>query len=384
VHGYLYSSAAGSANIVATLVSVADTPAVPTGLETSTGVKRANFKAEGLVVSVGTNSVTVGGLTVDLSSAKCLVAKLQTACTNAFAVGQVVAVGSATAPSSTTNLTADFARLASKTSVDSSGSAVEMEGVVSSASASSFVVRGVTIDASALAAGVTLPAVGDVVRVLGTVASSGQAETASSVVILHASSSVKLGLEGDASDIKTGTAASTYTVSVLGQTVTVNAQTRLMDMSVQDWDHKDPAANPFNIATFATYMGASASTHVLIKAETDAAGNLVAHSLAIMRASAVASVAGLVDASPAVVNSAATGTPTTLSVHGLAISADPAAVRVPGRQQPASITIASGDQVVARGSWSSGKLVVGATFSATNQLLDAGLPKKGNEDRGEF
>jgi hypothetical protein len=386
VHGYLYSSTTGSANIVATLVSVADAPVIPTGLETASGVKRANFKAEGLVLAVATNSVTVGGLTVDLSSAKCLVAKVQTACAAAFSVGQVVAVGSAVAPTlPATTLVADFARLASKTSVDSSGSAVEMEGVVSSTTSASFVLRGVTIDASALAAGTTLPAVGDVVRVLGTVAASGQSVTASSVVILHTSSSVKLGLEGDASAVSTVTAGTSYTVSVLGQTVTVNAQTRLMDMSVRGWDSKpDPAANPFNVSTFATYLDASVSKHLVIKAETDAAGNLVAHSLAIMRTSAAASVAGLVDASPAVVNSTLTGTPTTLSVHGLSISADPAALRVPGRQQPASVTIVAGDQVVARGTWANGTLTVGATFSGTNQLLDAGVPKKENEDRGEF
>ena len=386
VHGYLYSSTTGSANIVATLVSVADAPVIPTGLQTASGVKRANFKAEGLVLAVATSSVTVGRLTVDLSSAKCLVAKVQTACAAAFTVGQVVAVGSAVAPTSpVTTLAANFARLASKTSVDSSGSAVEMEGVVSSTTAAGFVLRGVTIDASALVAGTTLPAVGDVVRVLGTVAASGQSVTASSVVILHTSSSVKLGLEGDASAVSTVTAGTSYTVSVLGQTVTVNAQTRLMDMSVPGWDRKDdPAANPFNVSTFATYMDASVSKHLVIKAETDAAGNLVAHSLAIMRASAAASVAGRVDAAPAVVNSTVTGTPSTLSVHGLPISADPAAMRVPGRQQPASVTIVAGDQVVARGTWANGTLTVGATFSGTNQLLDAGVPKKENEDRGEF
>jgi hypothetical protein len=376
VHGYLYSNSVGTANIVATLVSVADMP---------TGSSRANFKAEG-PATVTSGSVTVGGLSIDLSKAKCFAAgKQTTACS--FNTGDVIAVGSAVAPSPPTSiLVADFARLASKTSVETGGAAVEMEGVVSSVTATGFVVRGVTIDTSALATATTPPQVGDVVRVLGAVAGSGQTVTASSFAILHAAASVKLGLEGDASAVVPGTVASTYTLSVLGQTVTVNAQTRLMDMSQPGWDHKvDPAANPFNISTFATYLGSSGmSQHLIIKAETDASHNLVANSLAIVPASTLAGVAGLVDATPPVVNSTGTGTASTLSVNGISISVDPAAVRVPGRQQPASIAIAAGDQVVALGIWNGSTLTIGAKFSGTNQLFDAGAPKAQNKDRGEF
>lgn len=376
VHGYLYNS--GSTNIVATLVSVADVPTALAGV---------NFKAEGAVTAVGASSITIGGLTVDLSSAICRVSGTTTPCASAFSSGQVVAAGAAVAPTlPATTLVAGFARLASKISVDTSGSAVEVEGVVSSTGPSSFVVRGVTVDTSALTT--ALPAVGDVVRVLGTVAGTGTNVTvsATSMVVLHAASSVKVGLEGDVTAITAGAAANTYTLSVLGQTVTVNEKTRLMDMSVRGWDHKDPATNPFNITTFATYMAASASSHVIVKTETDTGGNLVANSLVIVPASNVAGVAGLVDANPSVVNSTVATTPSTLSVHGIAIEVAPAAVVVRGPSSAGGSfnTIATGDQVVALGTWSNGVLSIGATVSPRNQLFDAGAPRSDNRDRGEF
>lgn len=375
VHGYLYGSTSAAANIVATLVAVFDAPTATTGV---------HFKAEG-VATVASGAVSIGGLAVDLSKASCKLAGVVSACASAFSTGQVVSVWSALAPAlPATTLVADGARLASKTAVDTSSTAVELEGVVSSASGTSFVIRGVSIDASALAAGSTLPAVGDAVRVLGSVAASGQTVAASSVVILHAASSVKLGLEGDASDVASGTAANTFTLSVLGQTITVNAQTRLADMSTGGWDRKDPAANPFNITTFATYLASSASKHVIVKAETDALGNLVANSLAITKASTVAGVAGLVDASPAVSNSTVTGTASTLWVHHTAVVVDPAAVTAPARNGSGLVTMAAGDQVVALGTWNGSTLVVGATVSSTNKVFDAGPPQANNRDRGEF
>ena len=375
VHGYLFGTAAGSANIVATLVSVSDVPTASTGV---------NFKAEGLA-TVSAGSLSIGGLSADLSKAVCRVAGVVTPCASAFSTGQVVSVGAAAAPVvPAIALVADFARLASKTSVDTSGSAMEVEGVVSSPSASGFVLRGVTINTTALAAGTTAPQAGDVVRVLGTVDSSGQSVTASSVTILHTANSVKLGLEGDATGIAAGAVANSFTLSVLGQTITVNAQTQLMDMSVKGWDMKpDPASNPFNISTFATYLAASGrSQHVIVKAETNGSGNLVANSLAIVPASTVTGVSGLVDAT--VVNSKLTGTPSTLSVHGIAISVDPAAVLVQGPKPASYPTIAAGDQVVALGSWGANTLSVAATVSRSNQLFDAGVPGSKAADRGEF
>ena len=377
VHGYLFSTASGAANIVATLVSVSDLPASASAIP-PTGV---NFKAEG-VATVGTGSLAIGGLSADLSKAVCRVTGVVSPCASAFSSAQVVSVGAAAAPAlPVKTLVADFARLASKTAVDVSGSAMEVEGVVSSPSSSGFVLRGVTIVTTALTS--TPPQAGDVVRVLGTMDASGQSVTASSVVILHAASSVKLGLEGDATAVTAGT-TTTYTLSVLGQTITVNAQTRLMDMSVKGWDQKsDPASNPFNINTFATYLATTGmSQHVIVKAETDSGGNLVANSLAIVPVSSQTGVSGLVDTT--VVNSNLTGTPSTLTVHGIAISVDPAAVLVQGPKPASYPVIAAGDQVVALGTWNANTLTVAATVSRSNQLFDAGVPGAKQADRGEF
>lgn len=370
VHGYLYTGSAGSTNIVATLVSVGD---VPTG----TGVLA--FKAEGVVSATGTNTVTIGGLTANLGSATCRVKGAPVDCASAFSAGQVVSVGSGTLadPLPVTTFTASRARLAGKLAVETDGATVELEGSVSGVGATSFVLRGITVDASSLvSAGTALPAVGDIVRVVGTVAQGGQAVTASSLKVLHLASARTYGLEGDASGVAAGSDASTYTLSVLGQTITVTANTRLADRQSGEWRRTDPAANPFNIGTFQAYLAASASQHLLVKAQTDAGGNLVAQSLMILPASTVATIAGPVDASPAPVNSSATGTPSTFSVHGVAVSADPAAIfahRLGERSGSGAVTIAAGDVVVARGSYAAGTITVTATPSLANGVLDLGV-----------
>ena len=283
VHGFLFGASAASASVVATLVSVSDVPPSST-----TGV---NFKVEGQV-NVGATSTSIGGLTLDLSTANCFVARTKTPCASAFASGQVVAA-------------------------------------------------------------------------------SGTSVAASSVVVLHAVNSVSIGLFGDVSNVLAGVAANTYTLSVLGQPLTVNSQTRLADMSVRGWDHKDPAVNPFNINTFVAYLGASVSQHVIVKAETDASGALLVRSLVIVPAS---TVAGLVDGTPAVANSATSGTPSTFSVRGIAVSADPAAViksqGMQGRGKVASmLAIAAGDRVAVIGTYANGLITVGRRSHQLTALL---------------
>lgn len=374
VHGYLFTGSAGSTNIVATLVSVGDLPA--------SGIA---FKAEGMVSAVGTNSVTIGALTADLASATCRVKGATVPCANAFGTGQVVAVGAATLADAlpVTTFSAGYARLAGKLPVETDGATVELEGSVSSVGSGSFVLRGITVDASALVtAGTALPSVGDIVRVTGTVASNGQSVTATALKVIHLASARTYGLEGDASGVAAGSAADTYTLSLLGQTVTVNAGTRLADRQSRGWMHSDPATNPFNIGTFQAYLAASASQHLLVVAQTDAGGNLVAQSLVILPVSTAATIAGPVDATPAPVNSSATGTPTTFSVHGVAVSADPAAIFAGrfgehgrgggGGSSSGGVTIAAGETVVVRGSYAGGTVTVGATPSATNAVVDLG------------
>ena len=374
VHGYLFSTAPGSANIVATLVSVSDAP---------TGPGIANFKAEG-VVTVGTATMTIGALKLDLSKANCFTT-IKTACASAFTTGEVVSAGAAVSPAlPATTLVADFARLAARLPVETAGASVEVEGAVASTTTSTFVVRGITIDTSGLAAGTALPATGDVVRVVGTISSDGKSVAATSVTIVHAANAVSVGLEGDAGSVSAGTTTGTFTLSVLGQTITVNAQTRLADMSVRGWDRKDPVANPFNITTFQTYLAASVSKHVVVKSEADATGALFARSLAIVPASSEVSVAGVVDATPAVVNSSATGTPTTFSVHGIAVKADPAAITSsPSMRFKGPQSVAAGDYVVAVGTLNGAVVTVGPTIGAHNVVVDIG-PLHSHRDRGMF
>ena len=384
VDGYLYASgpAPAGANIVATLVSVRDLPTTAIG---------ANYKAEGVVTTLAGSTATIGALAVDLSGATCFAAETTTPCASAFKVGQVVSVFAATEPTlPVSGFQATTALLRDKLVVQTAGASIELEGRVSSVTASpaSFVVRGVTIDASALT-GTALPAVGDEVRVLGVVASNGTTVTASVLTLEHAARSATYGFEGNVGGVAAGPTANTFVLTLLGQTVAVNATTRLADRSLRDGDRGDSATHPFNITTFQTYLAASSSQHLLVRTSADASGNLTALSVTIAPTSTVAGIAGVVDATPVPVNSSTSGTPSTFSIHGLAVSADPAAiVKRSGEHSPmSSATVAAGDFVLARGSLTSSGLAVAApggplTPFASNIVIDSGVP--GNEDHDGF
>ena len=381
VYGYLYSTSAtsGTADIVATLVSVNDAPS-----STTTGV---NYKVEGLVNAVGTNNVTIGGLLVDLSNASCYASASKATCASAFSVGQVVSAFGSAAPSlPATTLAASVARQRTKLAVETTGADIEIEGKVSSVTTSpaALVIRGVAIDASAITG--TLPAVGDEVRVVGTVASGGTSVAASSITVLQAAASATYGLEGNVESVAAGTSADSFVVTLLGQSVKVNAATRLADRSSRaSGGAGGSGTNPFNITTFQTYLAASTSQHVLVRTQADASGNLTALSLTIVAASTDAAIGGVIDASPAPVNSTSSGTPTTFSVHGLAVSADPSSVVVQRRTGHGMTTsanaISAGDLVLARGTYASGTLTIAARImgahgpaSLDNIVIDAGAP----------
>ncbi|HEY8707373.1 MAG TPA: DUF5666 domain-containing protein, partial [Burkholderiaceae bacterium] len=384
VDGYLYASGSTSAgaNIVATLVSVRDLPTTAIG---------ANYKAEGVVTAVSGTTATIGGLAVDLSGATCFAAETATPCISAFNVGQVVSVFAATEPTlPVSGFQATTALLRDKLVVQTAGASIELEGRVSNVTTSpaGFVVRGVTIDASALT-GTALPAVGDEVRVLGMVASNGTTVTASALTLEHAARSATYGLEGNVGSVAAGATVNTYVLTLLGQAVAVNSTTRLADRSMRDGDRGDSATHPFNITTFQTYLAASSSQHLLVRTSADTSGNLTALSVTIAPTSTVAGIAGVVDATPVPVNSSTSGTPSTFSIHGLAVSADPAAiVKRGGEHSPMSgTTVAAGDFVLARGSIVSSALVVTApsgplTPFASNIVIDTGVP--GNEDHDGF
>ncbi|MFI4929266.1 MAG: DUF5666 domain-containing protein [Burkholderiales bacterium] len=371
VHGFLFASDAssGNANVVATLVSVADPPASTT---------RVAYKAEGVVKSVGAgSSIMIGGLTVDLSAATCRAKGATASCATAFSVGQVVSAFGAKAPAlPATTFTADAALLRGKIAVETPGAVVEVEGKVSAVDTSmmSFVVRGITVDASAL---MSLPVVGDVVVVAGTVSDDGQSIKASAVKVIHAARAATFAFEGDASSVAAGSATDTWLLTMLGQSMTVNSSTRLRDLTMRS----DPS-NPFNISTFQSYLAASASQHLVVRTLADAAGNLTATSVTIVRASTVAAVSGVVDATPAPVNGSGSSAPTTFAVHGLSVSADPAAIvkvfaqhnlyGFGGMGRTAGGTVAAGDRVLVFGTFASSTLTVAAPASLRSIVLDFG------------
>jgi hypothetical protein len=378
VHGFLFSTGSSGANIVATLVSVGDAPS---------GTSRpAAFKAEGSVLSTGTNSITLGGLTVSLSSATCWGSDGKTSCATAFSAGQVVSVFSATAPAlPAKNFTATTAALRSRLPVETVGATVEVQGRVSSASGTSFVLRGISIDGAALPAG-SQPVVGDDVRVTGTVATGGGI-TASAIKLLHAAISRSLTLEGDYTAVVAGASANTYVVTLLGQSINVNASTRLSDRT--SW------TTTFNIMTFQSVLAAESSKHLVVSAAADASGTLTATNLRLMPASTRAGLQGVVDATPAPVMGTSATVPTTFSVHGIAVSADPATFAGLNddddwRVVSKPTTVTAGDLILARGSFVNGVFVVAVPAGRTgptmnNFVVDFGPPRMGDgDDHGDF
>jgi hypothetical protein len=109
---------------------------------------------------------------------------------------------------------------------------------------------------------------------------------------------------------------------------------------------------------------------------------LTALSVTIVPASTVEAVAGVVDAMPTPVNSTVTGTASKFSIHGIAVSADPAAISRPHGSGVQSI--AAGDEVLVIGAFATKTLTVTATPSWTNKVVDFGVPKHGDSDHDRF
>jgi len=165
-------------------------------------------------------------------------------------------------------------------------------------SPAAFVLRGIDVDASALPTGTSLPAVGDIVRGVGTVAHDGESVTASSVMVLHVARSAIYRFGGDVGNVAAGTTTNIFVLTLLGQNVVVTSNTQLADRSMKLRDNQDPESNPFNINTFQTYLAASASKHLIVTAEADGSGNLTALCVTIVPPSTTSVISGMVDASP--------------------------------------------------------------------------------------
>jgi len=230
-----------------------------------------------VVSAVGTGTITIGGLTVELASATCraLGSGATSTCSSTFSVGQIASAFASTSPSlPATMLTAQVVLLRTRLPVQTAGATVEFEGSVSAFTAASgstaatFTVRGVEVDTSGLPAGTSLPATGDIVQIVGTVSSDGNSVLASAIRIVRAARSASYEFEGDATAVVAGASASTYTLTLMGESITISAQTRLADRSSGGWFNHDPQANPFNISTFQTYLAASSSQHLIVQTAT--------------------------------------------------------------------------------------------------------------------
>jgi hypothetical protein len=341
VHGYLFSTGT-AAQIVATLISVQDYTA-PTA--TTTG---SPFKLEGQITSISGSAVVVGGETVDLSAATCRAGEGTAACNSIAAVGNTIAAVGFTAPTNSTFKPAAgrLVRLLPQTA----GTQVEVEGKVSSVTGTSFVIQGITIDGSGLAAN-QLPAVGDKVELVGTIAANGQSVVVTSILEDHAAAPARYVLAGPLTSVTAGSATGTFIVTVLGQTATVSASTMIVDQTVRP-------RPTFNITNFQTYIqGLSTLPYVIVQVQTTPDGGLQANGFRIVKAPANNFVLLTGPADGALT----AGNPSSIMVHGINVLFNQSLIRN-------AASIAKGTNILASGSLSSAgaidTTVTGGAFNA--------------------
>jgi hypothetical protein len=344
VHGYLLSSG-GSAQIVATLVSAQDYVA-----------NTSLFKVEG-VATASAGTLTIGAETLDLSTAVCHAGGAVVACSSAFKTGDTVAaIG--TVPPAANVFVPSKARL-SRLLPQAAGATVEVEGQVSSVSGMFFVVRGISVDGSALT---TLPAVGDRVELLGTVAADGKSVVATTMEHDIAAAAPRVILAGPLTlPVTAGSAAGTFNVSVLGQTAVVDATTRIADRTVMP-------PTTFNSGNFDTYVNAKPSAYVVVRTMV-VNGALHATGFDIVNAPAggMVAVAGPADAAPT-----ASGATSTVTIHGVSVIYDPLKIIPMGNRN-----IVAGSYLLAAGTLSSGSVDTtaagGFLFVLPNTARDRGF-----------
>jgi hypothetical protein len=252
VYGYFQCTSTGTtctaASIVATLI-------VEPG---AAGPYRVEGYAQN--VNAGANSFSINGLTVDYTTT----GAGATVCTPApcsVANGDFVAVRGPSAPTSTGGvLTLAAARIkgASQAPVLVVGTTISIEGPVSNYSASpfSFDVRGIPVDASGLSSTTIALANRDIVEVTGTVTASGTIVATAINVERHASFSVTAPMDADS--------ATADTVTVLGQTFTVDNSTRFVDWA--------QGTRPFNLGNFASVL--SVGDQLIVSGYATGTGNV--------------------------------------------------------------------------------------------------------------
>jgi len=296
VFGYLEcpgtSCTAGATDIVATLV---DEPS-------SVGM----YRVQGYVSndSASGNSFMINALTVDIATS----GASPTVCDPtdcAFANGDFVAVRSSTAPTGSTGagtltLTAGSVKLWPVAPTFAAGTTVMIEGSLMDLSGTTFVVRGVTVDASASALATTVAALQDnqIVEVTGTIAGNGTL-TATSIEVERYATFVMMGSLDS---------VSSSGFSLLGQSFSVTASTRFMDWA--------QGVRPFDSTDFASVL--AAGNQVIVSGYPSGSGDVATRVERIPTpASPVAGVQGVVSADNA-------PTDTMMTVAGVTVTLNPA------------------------------------------------------------
>ncbi len=177
-----------------------------------------------------------------------------------FADGDFVSVRSTMAPTgtfaamgSTLPLTASDVKLRPVAPTFAVGSTVTIEGPVSQLSGTRFMVRGITVDASGIAASVTGLVNNQIVEVTGTISSSNTL-TATSIEVERFATFALMGALDS---------VSTTGFSVLGQPFSVTSNTRFVDWS--------KGTRPFNSSNFSTVL--TGSDQVIVSGYPSGSGN---------------------------------------------------------------------------------------------------------------
>lgn len=279
VYGMLQCNTAGTATCASggttVLASLVDEP----------GAAGA-YRVAGYAQNASGTGFTINGLTVDLVASG-TGATICTPSPCAIASGDFVVVRSSTAPVSASGaltLTAQRVRAATAAPVLAAGATVSLEGAVAQLdkTAGSFSVRGIAVDASALASTVATLAVGEIVTVTGTVTASGSITASAITVEQHATFAITAPLS--ALDASAGT------LTVLGQAFTVDSATRFVD--------RVGNTRPFNSGNFATVL--ALQDQLIVSGYAGASGNVATRVERIAtRATPVLAVLGIVSADTA-------------------------------------------------------------------------------------
>jgi Domain of unknown function (DUF5666) len=262
-----------------------------------TGVYRTMGYAS--AVSSSGSSFMINGLTVDVTASGSGATRcVPSPC--AIADGDYLEVRGSSAPvqsSSALTLAASVVKTVSRIPVLISGETVTIEGPVANVNsgASSFTVRGVSIDGSALASTVATLSTNEIVEVTGTVTSSNSITATAISVEKQATFSIMAPL--------TAESATANTLQLLGQTFTVSAATRFDDDSM--------FVRPFNFSNFATVL--SAGDQLIVTGYTGSSGNIATRVTRIRTpAMPIVAVEGVVTA-----DSASAGT---LTIGGVVVT----------------------------------------------------------------